>query len=551
MRIPGPLQKIAGLFLPKRGRSERVTFSLGERPAKQIRQPDTQHQGTLWSKDLDTNVEQLSKTFHLPDSSDVVIREVCCANPNVRVVIAFIEGLACSDKVTTSVLKPLMLLSSIRQTHDRDPVAQIKDALLASTQVEVKHTVEECVEAMVSGDTVVLIQGQNRALIVETKGWEHRSVQGAVSERIVRGPQQGFIEVLRANTGLLRSMIRSPDLVVENIEVGRRTRTQCAVVYMAGIANDKLVNEVRRRIKSIDMDAVLSSGSLEQLIETSHSLLPTMISTERPDRAAHFILEGAVAILVAGDPFALVAPVTFSAFLHSPEDYYVRWPYGNVLRMIRVIALLIAVLLPGTYIAITNYHHEMIPTVLLFSIAASREMVPIPLPLEVLLMYFGFELIREAGIRIPSPFGPTIGIVGALLIGEAAVSASLVSPIMVIIIAITGVASFTIPNLEVGMLIRVVTAIFILAGSLLGLFGIVATIYVMFCRLASITSLGVPLFAPIAPKQRTGADVFTIGPTWTIESRPKFLRPKDLKRQPDIARRWDIESHQTQEDNQT
>ncbi|NLC16225.1 MAG: spore germination protein [Firmicutes bacterium] len=548
MRFPRPWTKLASLLSPERGRSERDTFSLGERPAKRARQPHRQSRGTPWSKELDLNVKRLKDIFHLPDSSDVVVREVCCANPNLRVVIAFIEGLASSDKVTTSVLQPLMLLSPIRKDTEDDPVAQIKDALLASTQVEVKGIVDDCVEAMVSGDTVVLIQGQDRALVVETKGWEHRTVQEAVTERIVRGPQQGFIEVLRANTGLLRSMIRSPDLVVENIEIGRRTRTQCALVYMAGIVNDKLVAEVRRRITSIDMDAVLTSGSLEQLIETSHSLLPTIISTERPDKAAHFVLEGAIAILVAGDPFALVAPVTFSAFLHSPEDYYVRWPYGSVLRLIRVIALLIAVLLPGTYIAVTNYHQEMIPTVLLFSIAASRELVPIPLPLEVMLMYFGFELIREAGIRIPSPFGPTIGIVGALLIGEAAVSASLVSPIMVIIIAITGVASFTIPNPEVGMLIRVATALFIVVGSLLGLFGIVATIYVAFCRMASLTSLGVPFLAPTAPKQRADADVLALGPTWTIETRPRFLRPKDVRRQPDIARKWDIESQQAQED---
>ncbi|MGI6620429.1 MAG: spore germination protein [Bacillota bacterium] len=548
MRFPRPWTKLASLLSPERGRSERDTFSLGERPAKRARQPHRQSRGTPWSKELDLNVKRLKDIFHLPDSSDVVVREVCCANPNLRVVIAFIEGLASSDKVTTSVLQPLMLLSPIRKDTEDDPVAQIKDALLASTQVEVKGIVDDCVEAMVSGDTVVLIQGQDRALVVETKGWEHRTVQEAVTERIVRGPQQGFIEVLRANTGLLRSMIRSPDLVVENIEIGRRTRTQCAIVYMAGIVNDKLVAEVRRRITSIDMDAVLTSGSLEQLIETSHSLLPTIISTERPDKAAHFVLEGAIAILVAGDPFALVAPVTFSAFLHSPEDYYVRWPYGSVLRLIRVIALLIAVLLPGTYIAVTNYHQEMIPTVLLFSIAASRELVPIPLPLEVMLMYFGFELIREAGIRIPSPFGPTIGIVGALLIGEAAVSASLVSPIMVIIIAITGVASFTIPNPEVGMLIRVATALFIVVGSLLGLFGIVATIYVAFCRMASLTSLGVPFLAPTAPKQRADADVLALGPTWTIETRPRFLRPKDVRRQPDIARKWDIESQQAQED---
>lgn len=551
LKVPKPWRKIRNLIFPRRGRSERVSFSLGERPAKKPEEPRPKQHGKSWSKNLDSNVEQLKRVFHLPDSSDVVIREVSCAYPKARVVIAFIEGLAHSDKVLMSVLQPLMLLSSIREHHESktgDPVAQIKDALLASGQVEVKRTIDESVEAMVAGDTIVLIQGQDRALAVETKGWEHRTVQQAVSERIVRGPQQGFVEVLRVNTALLRSMIRSPDLVVENIEVGRRTKTQCAIVYMESIVNEKLTTEIRRRIRSLDVDAVLSSGKLEQLIETSHSLLPTVISTERPDRAAHFILEGAIAILVSGDPFALLAPVTIFAFLHSPEDHYVRWPYGNMLRLIRVLALLIAVLLPGTYIAITNYHPEMIPPVLLFSLAAAREMVPLPLPLEVMLMYFGFELIREAGIRIPSPFGPTIGIVGALLVGEAAVSASLVSPIMVIVMAITGVASFTIPNQEVGMLIRVATLIFIIVGSLLGLFGIVATMYAVFCRLFSLTSLGVPFFAPVAPKQPAAADILTVGPSWTMETRPVFLRPKDTRSQPGIARQWDIDSLQEEQE---
>ena len=186
MRFPRPWTKLASLLSPERGRSERDTFSLGERPAKRARQPHRQSRGTPWSKELDLNVKRLKDIFHLPDSSDVVVREVCCANPNLRVVIAFIEGLASSDKVTTSVLQPLMLLSPIRKDTEDDPVAQIKDALLASTQVEVKGIVDDCVEAMVSGDTVVLIQGQDRALVVETKGWEHRTVQEAVTERIVR-----------------------------------------------------------------------------------------------------------------------------------------------------------------------------------------------------------------------------------------------------------------------------------------------------------------------------------------------------------------------------
>lgn len=529
-------------MIPERGQSERTSFSLGRRPAQKPETPQLHHDIEMWSKDLDSNMDRLNEIFHAPESSDIVIREISCANPNLRVVIAFIDGLADSQSVFTSVLQPLMLLSPIRKTKGKkmEPMSQIKDALITGCQVEIKETVDESIEAVTSGDTLVLIEGQDKALAVETKGWEHRSVQEAISERIVRGPQQGFVEVLRVNTGLLRSMVRTPDLMVENIEIGERTKTQCAIVYIKTIANEKLTTEIKRRISSIVTDSILSSGQLEQLIETnSRSLFPTIISTERPDRVAHFILEGSIAILVSGDPFALLAPVTIFAFLHSPEDRYVRWPYGNVLRTIRLVALFISILLPGTYIAITNYHPEMIPPVLLFSIAAARELVPLPLPLEVVLMYFGFELIREAGIRIPSPFGPTMGIVGALLIGEAAVSASLVSPIMVIVIAITGVASFTIPNQEVGMLTRVATLIFIVAGTLLGLLGIVATIYIVFCRLFSLTSMGVPFFAPVAPKQATSTDVLAMDPAWSRETRPKYLRPKDVRKQPPVVRQWD------------
>ncbi len=549
MKIPKPWQTIKNLVFPRKGRSERTSFSLGERPIPGEKTGKAkQKQGDPWSKDLDANVSKVKQIFHLPNSSDVVIRELSCAEPRVRIAIAYIEGLANSDKILMSVLQPLMLLSSIRKPPEGDPIVQIKDALLLSGQVEIKHGIQESVGTMLHGDTIVLVEGDNRCLTIETKGWEHRSVQDAISERIVRGPQQAFVEVLRVNTALLRSMIRTSELVVENVEIGRRSKTQCAIIYIAGITNEKLVEEMRRRLSSIDVDAILSSGKLEQLIETSHSLLPTIISTERPDRAAHFILEGSIAVLVAGDPFALLAPVTIAAFLHSPEDHYVRWPYGNIFRIIRILALVIAIFLPGIYIGITNYHPEMIPPVLLLSLAAAREMVPIPLPFEVLLMYFGFELIREAGIRIPSPFGPTIGIVGALLVGEAAVSASLVSPIMVIVIAITGVASFTIPNQEVGMLIRVATLIFIIIGSLLGLFGIVAMAYVACCRLFSLTSLGVPFFAPVAPKQPASSDVFTVGPSWKMEFRPAFLRPKDQRKQPEFVRQWDIGEMQKEKD---
>lgn len=495
--------------------------------------------GRQLTADLDRNVERLKDIFHVPDSSDVVFREVICPAPKARIVIGYIEGISSFDKIHASVLQPLMLLAPLRKAGGGDPVDEIKRALVPNGQVEEKKTLDELVESMISGDSVVLIENQSRAISVETKGWEHRTVDTAVTERIVRGPQQGFVEVLRVNTAVMRSVVQSPDLVVENIDIGLTSKSKCALLYMANIANDKIVAELRRRVSSIAVSEILTSGVLEQYIETHHSLLPTTMSTERPDRVAYYLMQGGCAVLVAGDPFALVAPITVFALIQSPEDEYVRWPYGNVIRAIRYLALIAVIFLPGFYVATINYHPEMVPTTLLMAIAASREPIPLPLTFEVILMYLGFELIREAGIRIPSPIGPTIGIVGALLIGEAAVSASIVSPILVIIIAVTAVASFSIPNQELAMFTRIATLMFIVFGALFGLFGLVAATYALLCHAFSLTSLGVPYFSPLAPKRPATAFTLAQPPVWRMKFRPSFLRPKDPQRAPDTSRLWD------------
>jgi spore germination protein KA len=527
------------MLTPPKGNSERQRFSLGKRKLKgELSEELPQPKGHPITKDLDHNVNLLRTVFHVPESSDVVFREFSCYQPQLRVIAAYIEGLANGDKVVTSVFQPLMLLSPINKPRKKDPVRQLMESLIVCGQVEEKKTIEEAVECMISGDTILIIEGQERMISVETKGWEHRQVSEAVSERIVRGPQQGFVEVLRANTALLRSILQSPDLVIENIDLGVTSRNRCALIYIAGIANEKMVVEIRRRISSLPTSEILTSGSLEQLLENSRSLFPTVMSTERPDRTAHYLLDGCCAVMVAGDPFVLIAPVTVFSFLESPEDAYVRWPYGNLLRGIRYLGILIAIYLPGLYISIATYHPEMLPTPLLMAIAASREQIPIPLFAEVLLMYFGFELIREAGIRIPSPMGPTIGIVGALLVGEAAVSASLVSPIMVIVIAVTGVASFTTPNQELAMFTRVAMLLVIISGALFGLLGIVALTYIGLANGFATRSLGIPYFSPVAPKRANQPTIWLVAP-WRQEHRPTYIRPQDLRRQPEIVRQWD------------
>lgn len=547
MRVPNPWKAVKAAFTPPKGKSERTSFSLGERPIHGMEPPPPsqkkekagEREGHPVEKKIEKNEEMLKKVFHVPASSDVVFRDLVVSQPRVRVTVAYVEGLANSDKVLNSVLQPLMLLSSIRKPDERDPVKQMKDALLTSGQVEEKTTYEELVESMIVGDSVVLIDGQDRALAVETKGWEHRMVNEAVSERIVRGPQQGLVEVLRINTALIRSILQTPDLVIENVDLGVTSRNRCAMLYVDSIANSKVVAELRRRLNGLDTSDVLTSGVLEQLIEVHHSLFPTTMSTERPDRVARFLLQGACAVLVSGDPFAIVIPVSFFSFIQSPEDVYIRWPYGNFLRAIRYLGFFLVVYLPGLYVAIVNYHPEMVPTSLIMAIAASREPIPFPLAAEVLMMYAGFELIREAGIRIPSPIGPTIGIVGALLIGEAAVSASVVSPIMVIVVAVTAVSSFTIPNQEMAMFTRVATLLVIIVGATLGLLGIVTLTYIMVCHATSLMSLGIPYIGPASPVRGKSAYSPEVVPAWRDSERAPGLRPKDLTRQAPTARLWD------------
>lgn len=542
MRLPNPWKKVLSILFPARGRSERLQFSLGSRPLKGETPPqppvDKRPKRPL-SKKLDDNLNTLKEIFHVPDSCDIVVREMTMAEPHQRVALMYVEGLASFDKLYHSVLQPILIFSELRKDREKNLLARLKESLLTSGQVSESKDIDDLVKHITMGDAAVLVDGENVALAVETKGWEHRQVEQTLTERIVRGPQTGFTEVIRSNTALIRTMIHNPDLVMENITVGERSPTQVVLAYIRGLANDKIVQELKRRLGSVSVDTVLTSGDLEKLIEDAPSLIPTILSTERPDRVASFLLEGACAILVAGDPFALVCPVTFFAFLHSPEDAYLRWPYGSILRLIRAFSFFVALYFLGVYVAIVLYHPEMIPTVLTMALASAREFIPLPMVVEVFIMYVGFELIREAGIRIPSPIGTTIGIVGALLIGEAAVRASVVSPIMVILIAVTALASLTIPSQELQMSLRLGTPTFILVGAAFGLYGIVALTFMLLCYFMSLRSIGVPFFSPVSPTRPSAPDIVLRGPMWKMSLRPPFFRPKDSRRQPRVSRLWD------------
>lgn len=313
--------------------------------------------------------------------------------------------------------------------------------------------------------------------------------------------------------------------------LGKANNGNFAVVHIEGISNPDIVKEVKRRLKKLNVDFIVGNGMLEeQIADDPKSIFPSILTTERPDRTASFLTEGKVVILMDGSPFASAVPTTFFEAMQSPEDFFLKWYYSSALRIIRLIGIFFALFLPGLYIALTLYHQEMIPTELLISITKARENVPFPTIFEICMMEISFELIREAGIRVPGAIGTTLGIIGALILGQAAVSAQIVSPILIIVVAVTGIGSFAIPTYALSFAIRLVRFFFILVGALAGFYGIAFGILVIGGITCSVKSFGVPYFTPIAPKTRSNMDIILSKPISEHKFRQDYVNPINRRR---------------------
>jgi spore germination protein KA len=483
--------------------------------------------------------KRIEDIFYVPTNKDIVLREFVVGHKNWPALAVFIDGMADKLTINTHILQPLMILSEVPEEDPLRRMDAVTKALIPGNQIQLAGTWKDVVNGIIAGSTAVFIDGCDQAVIVETKGWEHRSVSQPTAEQVVRGPHNAFTESFRANTGLVRAFLRSERLVTEILPVGRLGKTDVAIMYIRGLTNKSLVAEVKRRIQQIDVDYVADSGLLEQFIEDHpSSLIPQVLSTERPDRIAHMLSEGHVAIFVGQSPFVLSVPVVLWTMLHSSEDAFLRFPFGTFGRIIRWVALLTSFLMPAVYIAITNYHSEMIPTDLMLAIAASRERVPFAVITEVLMMEFSIELIREAGVRIPSPIGPTIGIVGALIIGQAAVQAGLVSPLLVIVVAVTALCSFAIPNYGLSYAVRMLRFVFLVGAAFFGFYAIALMMCILVVRLSVMKSFGVPLLSPITPTTPTAHDVLLRGPAYSMNERPAYLRTQTRWRQDPMTRPW-------------
>lgn len=480
------------------------------------------------STDLNVNLSSIQTVFE--KCSDVIIREFKIgAQQQVTAFLVMVEGLIDKSAVNESLLKSLLFAH--RDLNKNNAFRIVKESALSVSIVGEAHTLGEAVEAIMAGDTVLFIDGADTALIASVRGWEHRSVKEPDTESVVRGPREGFIETLRINTALLRRRIKNPNLKLEMMTIGRQTKTVVCVAYIKGIANDKIVQEVKARLARIDTDAVLESGYIESFIEDApFSIFATVGNSEKPDAVSAKLLEGRVAIFVDGTPFVLTVPYLLVEAFQSSEDYYSRPFYATIVRWLRWLGYGTTILLPATYVAVTTFHQELVPPALLITIAAAREGTPFPAVVEAFLMGLIYEMLREAGVRLPRPVGSAISIVGALVIGEAAVSAGLIGAPMVVITALTAISSFLVPPLaDSAAIIRFL--LLILAG-IAGEFGLMLGIAGILTHLCSLRSFGVPYTSPLAPATLSDMkDVFVRVPWWAMFRRPRLIGAKAPVRQ--------------------
>jgi spore germination protein KA len=465
----------------------------------------------------------------LGNSNDVKIRQFTFGSkPAIDAALVFIDGLVNNDIITECIMKPLMLYTTQVKGNVTE---EVRKHIICTGDVTETYDKNKIVDSCLGGDTVLLINGNNCGLIISSKGWDKRSVTEPETEAVARGPREGFTENYRTNTSLLRRKIRNPALRIDTFTIGEKTRTLVSVVYLKNVAAPSLIDEIKRRLRSIQTDSILESGYIEQYIEDApFSVFPTIGKSEKPDVIAAKILEGRAAIIVDGTPFVLTAPLLFTESFQTAEDYYTRTFYASIIRLLRFLSFIIAVFSPAFYIACTTFHQEVIPITLMFTVATAREATPFPAFIEALILLLTFEILREAGLRLPRPAGLAVSIVGALVMGDAAVSAGLVGAPMVVTVAISAMAQFVTPEHQGAIVVLRIIMLFLSAS--LGGYGILLGILGMMIQLASLESFGVPYFAGIAPMHfKDWKDIWIRAPLWTMTKRPSEFKCQDTTRQ--------------------
>ncbi|WP_312886207.1 spore germination protein [Paenibacillus plantarum] len=482
---------------------------------------------------LSENLNQLATIFS--DTPDLIVRTFTYKQTGASAALVYLDGLVDKNSINNNVLHELMFRTT-NDEKDELPVA-IGDlsSMIAWSAVEA---------AILYGYSVLFIDGQAHVFSLETQGWPQRAIEDSQIEASLKGAHQGFIETGSQNIALIRRYISSRELKIKEHYVGNRTKSKVSILYLEDIALPDIRLELERRISSLQIDCILNTGELAELIEDNpFSLFPQMITTERPDTAASQLLQGRYVVVVDRSSSVLIAPVGLAAFFQGIDDYSTRWPVATFFRLLRFFACIIAAFLPAFYIACVSYNHELIPLDLILSIGEFRSAVPFPPFIEALIMEIMLEMLREAGVRLPAPVGQTVGIVGGIVIGQAAVQAGIVSNLMVVVVASTAVASFILPNYDMAASVRLIRFPMMTIASLYGVVGIMAGAMVILAHLISLKSLGEAYSTPIAPLRIADwKDVFIRLPLKKMVHRPKSVRSLQKRRYSRMKQKGDDSS---------
>lgn len=482
----------------------------------------------------------------LGDSDDLVVRELQSRAGGVRkgMALLFIDGITEEKALQQFIIEPLLQAGTDTAASGNEEGTEsfldyLSHSVLTAGKVDQVNQQEPAADALINGNVLLFVEGIAAALQMSMISWEQRAVNEPANQSVIRGPKEAFTENIRVNTALIRRIIKNPNVILKNQQIGKVTKTNVSIMYVKGIVDETALQEVHTRLSQINTDAILESGYIEEFIQDSTATLyPTVQNTERPDVVAAGLLEGRIAILIDGTPHALLVPALFVQFLQSAEDYYQRADISSLLRILRYFGLFIAALVPALYIAITTFQQEMLPTQLLISLAAQREGVPFPAFIEALIMEATYEILREAGIRMPRAVGQAVSIVGTLVIGQAAVEAGIISASMIIVVSITAISSYVIPEFDMSIAVRITRFIFMGLAAVFGMYGIFIGMLALLLHLCSLRSFGVPYMAPVGPfTVQDQKDVLVRVPHTVMYRRPSMFSKLNPIRQRKAARK--------------
>ncbi len=485
-----------------------------------VKEIDKDLENTVLSRSLEKNMAMLNELF---TDVDVFKTKIISSvqNQKIRLGIAYCSSATDSSLISENIIEPLTRCPEFPE--NLNTITGLTEQVIQIGEIEKTTSVAGIVEAICSGDTVVLADGEAEALIIGTRSFPARAVTEPENERTLSGPREGFTESIIMNIAMLRHRVHTNKLKLKFSSLGKRTKTKICVCYIDGLVNNKILTELNKRLSKIDIDAVLDSNYISEMIKDGAiSPFRTTGYTERPDTAVARLLEGRIALIVDGSPSVLTLPFLFIENFQSSEDYYTNYYYGSFSRLLRIFGFILTLVVPGLYISIVAYHHEMLPTQLLLNVAAERSGVPLPASIEAFVMLIVFDILRETGVRMPNNIGQALSIVGALVIGQSAVEARMVAAPMIIIVALTGITNLLVPRLSGPVIF--IRYFLLLAGSLLGFYGLVLGMAAVIIHILNLRSFGIPQISAAGNVRfQEVKDIAIRAPWWQMRLRPKGL----------------------------